>query len=949
MTEFSVKPGYRPPGADEETGVFLLRDGSRVPVWRALSEDARRIEAFLRSLGRDETDEVARSLHLDPEEMDDFLRSIGEASGGSASAARGGSGPTPAEGAGEGFVVEETEGDTLVGFAAYRRVDGAGGPSGGGERNAVVTLAVAPGWRDRGMGHLLLERIARMAASRGVRQLRGTVGKGNRPVLDLFRDSGLDVEREETSDGVTLSVDLSRAIPEREHPEDIAAGAFAAASLRPLFRPRSVAVVGASREPGSVGHRILVGLLDGDFQGTVYPVNPNADHVASIRAWPSISAIEGDVDLAVVAVPAHIVPSVVDDCADAGVEGLIVISAGFAETGEEGRERQKALLEQVRKHGMRTVGPNCLGLLHTDPEVRLNASFAPRMPPEGSVALCSQSGALGIAIIALARRLELGLSSFVSVGNQADVAADDLLEYWEEDPGTEILLFYLESFVRPRRFARIARRVGRSKPIVVVKSGRSEAGGRAAGSHTAALAGSDVAVDALFDQTGVLRAETLEEMFGIARGLATQPLPRGRSFGIVTNSGGPAILCADALEAAGLSVDRLPEETREELSAFLPAAASKQNPVDMIASAGPEEYRRAVETVLACDEIDGLVVIYTPVGMFDTEKIAEAVADGVRAARAGASADGGADESDEPVGAAHKPVYASIVGGDEQRYSLGTEPLIPVFTFPEEIGRVAGAAARHAEWTASDPGAFPEFGDQRLEEARSLCRDILEERGEGWLSVEESRRVLEMAGLTVAPGGVGRSANEAVEIAREVGFPVAAKLASIQITHKTDLGAVKLDLEDESAVRSAFSEIEEILEREGKKGQMEGVLIQPMLEGSAEVMAGMSQDPVFGPVLAFGLGGIYVEVLRDVAFRVAPLTDRDAREMVREIRGWQLLQGYRGHPEADVEALEEALLRLSLLVDAVEEIRELDLNPIFALEPDEGYRIADARIRVKGR
>ncbi|MFP3947944.1 MAG: GNAT family N-acetyltransferase, partial [Longimicrobiales bacterium] len=903
---------------------------------------------------------------LGPDEMEEFLRSIGEGSGGSSAGARGALEGARWQGTGEGFVVEETEGDTLVGFAAYRRLEGIGASAGGDEgqdgghhRHAAVTLAVAPGWRDRGMGHLLLERIARMAASRGVRQLRGTAARGNRPVLDLFRDSGLDVEREETSDGVTLTVDLSRAIPEREHPEDIAAAAFAAASLRPLFRPRSVAVVGASREPGSVGHRILAGLLDAGFQGTVYPVNPNADHVASIRAWPSVTAIDADVELAVVAVPAGVVPSVVADCADAGVEGLIVISAGFAETGEEGRERQAALLEQVRKHGMRTVGPNCLGLLHTDPSIRLNASFAPRMPPEGSVALCSQSGALGIAIIALARRLELGLSSFVSVGNQADVAADDLLEYWEEDPGTDILLFYLESFVRPRRFARIVRRVGRSKPIVVVKSGRSEAGGRAAGSHTAALAGSDVAVEALFDQTGVIRAGTLEEMFGIARGLATQPLPRGRSFGIVTNSGGPAILCADALEAAGLVVERLPAETRKELSSFLPSAASKQNPVDMIASAGPEEYRKAVEAVLSCDEVDGLVVIYTPVGMFDTVTIAEAVAAGVRAARVGGggNVEGGKDSdgatggagNGAAVAAALKPVYASIVGGDEQRYSLGTDPRIPVFTFPEEIGRVAGAAVRYAEWAGSDPGAFPEFADQRLDEARSLCRAALDERGEGWLSVDEARTLLETAGLTVAPGGVGRSADEAVEIAREVGFPVAAKLASIQITHKTDLGAVKLDLEDEDAVRSAFSEIEEILEREGKKGQTEGVLIQPMLEGSVEVMAGMSQDPVFGPIVAFGLGGIHVEVLRDVAFRVAPLTDRDAREMVREIRGWRLLQGYRGHPEADVEALEDALLRLSLLVDAVEEIRELDLNPVFALEPGDGYRIADARIRVKAR
>ncbi|HSR43359.1 MAG TPA: GNAT family N-acetyltransferase, partial [Longimicrobiales bacterium] len=675
-----------------------------MPLWRVLSEDARRIEGFLRGLTAGEREEVARSLLLTEDDLSDFLRAIGE-------------GET-----GEGYLVEEAEGDAVVGFGAYRLT---------GDDGAAITLAVAPGWRRRGVGRLLLDRLARLAAKRGVDRLRGTATADNEPLVDLFRESGFAVREERREDQLLLGVDLSRTSAGDGRPEKIAGGAFAEASLRPLFHPRSVAVAGASRDPESVGHRILLGLLHGGFQGTVYPVNPEAGQVASIRAWPSVSAIEEPVDLAVVAVPAPVVPAVVDDCAEAGVEGLVVISAGFAEVGPEGRERQRRLLDQVRGHGMRMVGPNCLGLLHTHPDVRLNASFAPRMPPHGRIALCSQSGALGIAIIALARRLELGLSAFVSVGNKADVAADDLLEYWEEDPGSEILLFYLESFSRPRRFGRIARRVGRTKPIVVVKSGRSEAGGRAAGSHTAALTASDVAVDALFGQTGVLRAETLEEMFGIARALADQPLPRGRRFAVVTNSGGPAILCTDALEAAGIEVEGLSAETRGALEAFLPPAAATGNPVDMIASAGPDEYRRTVETVLRDGAVDGLVVIYTPVGIFDTAKIGDAVAAGVRSAR--------------EAGEAAKPVYASIVGGEEQRYALrhagddareGTEGAlrIPVYPFPEEIGRVAGSAARYAEWRASDPGAFPEFEDQRLDEARATCRRALEERGEGWLS-----------------------------------------------------------------------------------------------------------------------------------------------------------------------------------------------------------------------
>jgi acyl-CoA synthetase (NDP forming) len=656
-----------------------------------------------------------------------------------------------------------------------------------------------------------------------------------------------------------------------------------------------------------------------------------------VKAYPSTAAIGETVDLAVVSVPAAVVREAVRSCAEAGVRGLVVVSAGYAETGEQGKRRQEDLLAFAREHGMRMVGPNCLGLMHTHPDVRMNASFSPVMPPHGAVGLCSQSGAMGIAVVARARRLGLGLSTFVSVGNKADVAADDLLEYWEEDPSTEVLLFYLESFERPRRFARVARRVARSKPVVVVKAGRSEAGERAAGSHTAALSASDTAVEALFRQTGIVRAATLQEMFGIARAVTDQPLPPGRRFAVVTNSGGPAILCADALEGAGLRVEPLSEETRDALRAFLPPEAAVGNPVDMIASADPEGYRRAVEAVLSAPEVDGLVVIYTPVGVHDTGDVEDAVMEGVRAAR--------------EAGAGAKPVYASVVGGEEDVLVLsGGEdgPTVPAFPFPEEIGRVAGKLAAYAEWRSEEPGAFPEFPDQALDRARAVCREALEERGGGWLTVTEARRVLELAGLHTSEGAVAAGPEEAVEVADGVGYPVAVKLASTEIVHKTDLGAVKLDLAGPEEVRRAVRDIEGTLEAEGRLGAMQGVLVQPMLSGTAEIMMGMSQDPAFGPVLAFGMGGIHVEILRDVAFRVCPLTDTDARRMVREIRGYRLLEGYRGHPAADVEALEEALLRLSRLVEAVEELEELDMNPVFALQPGEGYRVADARIRIAG-
>ncbi len=908
----TVRPQFHPSEStrEQETGILVLRDGTRLPLWRALPEDVQRIRALFGRLTGEERKAVLASLELEEDRLERFFEELKGSTGGEAFIVLG---PGP--------------GEEVVAFGAYRLVE---------ENTAATTLAVGPEARKMGIGRLLLDRLAVLAAHRGVDHLVGTYSAGHEHVVELFKQAGFAVSGQEGGEIMTFVTEVPSSVEALEGLDrNTARRVFTAASLRPLFHPRSVAVAGASRDPASVGHRILQGLLRGGFEGTVYPVNPKARQVASVKAYPSVDAIEEELDLVVVAVPVRAVPEVVEACGEKGVQALVVVTAGFAEIGEEGRVRQEALMEQVRRFGMRMVGPNCLGVMYTDPSISMNASFAPKMPPAGRVGLCSQSGALGVAIVALARRLELGLSSFVSIGNKADTAADDLLEYWEEDLNTDVLLFYLESFKRPRRFARIARRVGRRKPIVVVKSGRTSAGERAAGSHTAALTADETAVDALFRQTGMIRAESLGQMFAVARCLAEQPLPGGRRFAVITNAGGPAILCADALEGAGMKVEGLSEATREQLDAFLPEEAASGNPVDMIASAGPDTYRRAVEIVLSAQEVDGAVVIYTPVGIFDDHQVAEAITEGVAAAR-------------EKSGVS-KPIMASIVGEeDEETYLLPMEGggSIPVYAFPEEIGQVAGKLADYAEWRDSEPGTFPEFEDQDLEGARAICRQALEERGEGWLSVSEAREVLEKAGVPVARGGVASDADEAATLAAEIGFPVAVKLASIKIVHKTELEAVKLGLEDEEKVRRAFREIEDRVEAEGQRDAMQGVLIQPMLEGSAEVMIGVSSDPVFGPVLAFGMGGIYVEVLRDVAFRLCPLTDRDAGEMVREIRGYRLLEGYRGYPPGDVDALEDALLRISRLADTVEEIAELDLNPIFALRPGEGCRVADARIRV---
>ncbi len=706
----------------------------------------------------------------------------------------------------------------------------------------------------------------------------------------------------------------------------------AAGSLAPFFRPRSLAVIGASRNPAAIGYRLLDAVIRGGFPGPVYPVNPRAYEIGGLQVYPTVRDVPGPVDLALIVVPRDAVLGVVDDCAVKGVPALVVITAGFAEVGPEGAALQRQLLAKVRRHGMRLIGPNCLGLLTTDPAVRLNATFVAVAPPPGRVAISSDSGALGLATLAAAARLGVGVSSCVSVGNRADVSSNDLLEFWEDDPRTGVILLYLESFGNPRRFARIARRVSRRKPIVAVKAGRTWAGCRAAGSHTAALAASDVAVDALFHQTGVIRADTLEEMFDLAAALSSQPLPRGPRVAVLTNAGGPAILCADACEAAGLVLPELSPATRTRLSAFLPPAAGVGNPVDMIAAAGPAQYRQAGEVLLRAGEADALIVIHVAAGLAASEAVLRAVGEGVAAARHAG------------VGA---PVLACLMPEQGTRHlHVSDGETVPCYAFPEAAARVLGKVAAHAAWRAQPPGQIPTLANVRAEEARAVCGRALEERGSGWLSAEETRAVLEALGLPVAPGGVARTAAEAAALARALGFPVAVKLASRQLVHKTEVGGVRLGLGDEGAVRRAVEEMRARLEREGRGEAMEGVLVQPMVTDGTEVMVGVTQDPLFGPLIAFGLGGVYVEVLGDVCWRVTPLTDRDAAEMVRSVRAWRLFQGYRGHPPADVPALEEVLLRVARLVEEVPQVRELDLNPVFALPPGQGCRIVDARIRV---
>lgn len=818
---------------------------------------------------------------------------------------------------------------TLVitrGSGAKQYIVGAGSYTGRSGDAAEVAIAVADAFQGKGVGTLLLERLALLAVRHGLVRFWAVTSIDNSRMIEVFRSSGFAM-RQEAKEGL-VEVDLAAA-PTKESvaQNELRDRLATAASLRPFFYPDGVAVIGASRDPSSIGYRIVKCLMDNQFQGPIYPVNPHADRIDALRAYPSVETLPKTVDLAIIAVPRDSVMRVVDECANRAIKTLIVITAGFAETGADGRELQQALLEKTRGYGMRMIGPNCLGLINTDPQVMLNASFSPVFPPPGAVAMSSQSGALGLAILELARRRNVGVSMFASVGNKADVSGNDLLQFWESDERSRVILLYLESFGNPRRFARIARRVSRTKPVVALKAGRTQSGSRAAGSHTAALAASDVAVDALFRQTGVIRAETLNEMFDLAAALDSQPLPRGNRVAVITNAGGPGILCADACEGGGLRIPQLDDDTKAALRRFLPPAASLNNPVDMIASASPDQFRLALDAVLASDNIDSVIVIFVPIGVSSTEDVLRAIGE----AAAGSNA---------------KPVLACAMAQAIPAISTPRKK-IPVYEFPEAAGRALAKIASYADWRARVPGIIPDFSDIAPRQVREVCKQVFEARGPGWLTAQEIRAVLSAMRLPMAGDGIAKTPDEAAALARNLEFPVAVKLASHSIVHKSDVGGVYLGLADETSVRRAFEAIRSELASAGRLHDMDGVVVQRMIRSGVELMMGVTADPLFGPLIAFGLGGVHVEILRDVCFRITPLTDRDAAEMVREVRGYRLLEGYRGHPAGDIAAIEEMLLRVSRLVEEVPEIAELDLNPVFALPPGQGCVIADARIRVQ--
>ncbi|HKW13287.1 MAG TPA: acetate--CoA ligase family protein [Candidatus Krumholzibacteria bacterium] len=704
-------------------------------------------------------------------------------------------------------------------------------------------------------------------------------------------------------------------------------------SLDAIFKPRSVAVIGATPRPGSIGRQILVNLFQYEFNGKIFPVNPKYEFIHSTKAYASVEDIPDPVDMAVIVVPAPGVLEAVEQCARKGVKGLVIITAGFKETGLEGAKKEQAIVDVVQKHGMRLVGPNCMGVLDATPDVRMNATFSPGNPPAGGISFMSQSGALGVAILLATEKLNLGFAYFVSVGNKADVSGNDLIEYWENDPHTNIITMYIESFGNPRKFTELASRVSRKKPIVIVKSGTSAAGARAASSHTGSLAGTEAAADALLRQVGVMRVSSIEEMIHLLQALTGTVMPKGNRLCLVTNAGGPAIMAADAADGHGLQIATLADATKQAMRKVLPPEASVENPVDMIASAGPDQYEAILALALADPNVDMVIPIFVPPLIVEPLEVMRRI---TKAARAGG-----------------KPVL-SVLMAEESYYARIPREVpgsVPFYRYPEDAVKVAEHLNRYRLWRERPAGTTPTFKADATK-ARAIV-DAKRKSGGGYLSPADTLALLEAYGFPTVGQAVVALNGDLASAAKQLSFPAVLKVVGEKIVHKSDVGGVIVGIKSSVELDRARVTMEKSLKSAGVYADATGYMVQEMVsettgngESRQEVILGMAHDAKFGPLIMFGMGGRYVEILRDVVFRVLPMTDVDAHEMVRAIRAYPLLEGVRGEKRVDIDFLEELILRLAQLVRDVEGIAELDFNPVIVSSNRAHCRIVDARVRI---
>ena len=695
--------------------------------------------------------------------------------------------------------------------------------------------------------------------------------------------------------------------------------------LEALFCPATVAVVGAGRRRGTVGRDVLDNLLKAGFEGGVYPVNPKAAEIEGRKSYPSVLDIPEAVDMAVVVVPAQAVPRVIEECGEKGVKVAVVISAGFKETGIEGAHLEKRLLQIARAHGLRILGPNCLGVINAD--CNLNASFAPAMPIPGSISLISQSGALLTAILDWAERERIGFSKVISLGNKADISEEDLLYSLADDASTKVVCSYMEGVTRGREFLEAAKGLVLKKPLVVLKSGTTDAGARAVSSHTGTLAGSEAAYEAAFRQSGIIRASSVEDLFDYAVGLSAQGIPTRNSVAIITNAGGPGIMATDACERYGVALSAFERETTDRLKRSLPPAGSYYNPVDVLGDAKADRYREAIDAVLEDPNVAACIAILTPQAMTEIEETARAIAEASKRYP-------------------EKPVYACFMGGRE--VAKGIEALrrnsIPNYYYPERAVAALKAGLDYGAYRVRPRETYRTISADR----KSVAMLFGESRkiGRRQLPDIEAAKAILAYGIPVTACNLARTSDEAVSLAKSIGYPVVMKIASPDILHKSDVGGIAVNVKSDSEVKSAYDRIIGNVERRVPEAMIWGVCVHEMIVGAREFIVGMSRDPQFGPLIAFGLGGIYVEILKDVSFRVAPVSEEAARSMITEIRAYPLVRGVRGQPGSDIDAIADVIMKVSQLSLDFPEIIELDINPLMVYEKGGGAVAADVRLAI---
>jgi acetyl coenzyme A synthetase (ADP forming)-like protein len=798
--------------------------------------------------------------------------------------------------------------------------------------SAEVFFLIADEYQNKGIGTALMKWLAQVAKDNKIKTFEARFSPDNITMLRVFRDYGYHITVATSPEEIhviiplTASLTITRKEEERERQAVIE-------SLQPFLSPRSIAIIGASNKPGTIGQLMVRYLIDSRYTGTFYPVNPNAGSVMAIKAYPSILDIPDTVDMAIIAVPAPIVAKISHECGQKHVRALVVISDGFKERGPEGAEREKQLRDIALGYGMRVVGPNCMGIINTDPRVRMNATFSPVFPPHGTVAFLSQSGAMGLVILEYAANLNMGISSFISIGNRVDVSYEDLLQYWEQDKGTEVILLYLESFGDPRKFMRIARRVSVKKPVVVVKSGNTPSGNRAAMSHTGAMATSEVTTDLLLRQAGIVRVNTMEELFDVATLMSNQPLPRGRRLAIVTDGGGPGIIAADASERNGLILPQFSDDLIWELKKVVIRDIQFNNPLDLTAGATPEEFENVLKILAKDSNIDAVLAMFIPPVAVETITAEDAIR---RAA---------------PIFYRYgKPLLTCFLGKRGFNCKLGQSgKYVPCYPFPEEAINSLAKTVEYAEMRRKPQGTIPRITGLKRNRARKIIEAAMQRRPGRpfWLDPVEISELLGCYGLRMVETRLTRTPHEAGLVVSTMGFPAAVKVFSHSIIHKTEVGGVKIDLNSAGEVESACADIKNGLEKLNRSNEIEGFIVQKMVKEGIETLVGVTQDPSFGPLIMFGMGGIYTELYKDIALQLHPLTDLDAINMIKSVKVAKLLEGFRGAPPSDTSSVENMLLRTSAMIEDLPQIAEIDFNPVKVQTEGQGYWIVDARIMVK--